>query len=117
MSNEAKNSSGITPRGNKVLIRPEAIETVTKGGIYLPTTVEEREAMAQMYGEVIAVGPMCWKDEVEARCAAGDRVIFAKYAGEIFPGNDGVKYRLVNARDIVATVDRIAQENAHERAA
>lgn len=97
------NTSGIRPRGNKLLIRPEEVPEISGGGIILPTQAVEKEAMAQMYGTVIAIGPWCWKDEPEPRCEVGNRIIFAKYAGEMFRGNDGITYRLINARDVVAT--------------
>jgi len=32
----------------------------------------------------------------------GDRVIFRRYAGEQFDGDDGIKYRLMNDKDILA---------------
>lgn len=100
---EIRNTSGIIPRGNKLLVKPEEIVEVTPGGIVLPTQAVEKEEMAQMYGRVVAIGPWCWKDEPEERCKVNDRIIFAKYAGEQFKGNDGIKYRLINARDVVAT--------------
>lgn len=97
------NTSGIRPRGNKLLIKPEEVMTKSAGGIIIPVQAVEQEEMAQMYGKVVEIGPWCWKDEPEERCQVGDRIIFAKYAGEQFKGNDGIKYRLINARDVVAT--------------
>lgn len=104
---ESKNTSGITPRGNKLLVKPEEILEKTASGLILPMQAVEREAMAQMYGSVVAIGPHCWPDEPERRCEIGDRIIFAKYAGEMFKGNDGITYRLINARDVVATHDPV----------
>ena len=97
------NNSGITPRGNKVLIRPEQLPEKTSGGIVIPDEALDRQQMAHMYATVIGIGPWCWKDEPEPRCEVGDRVIYAKYSGEPFTGNDGITYRLINAREIVAT--------------
>jgi co-chaperonin GroES (HSP10) len=112
--NSVSNTSGIRARGNKLLVRPEQVEAVTKSGIIIPLQAQEKEDMAQMYGTAVEIGPMCWVDEVEPRCKAGDRIIFAKYAGELFVGNDGVRYRLLNARDVIATHEPIAKEKSHE---
>lgn len=102
---DVKNTSGIVPRGNKLLVKPVEIEEKTEGGILLPTQAVDREMMAQMYGVAIEIGPMCWVDEPEPRCKVGERIIFARYAGDQFKGNDGITYRIMNARDVVATHD------------
>lgn len=109
MSNH-NNTSGIHPRGNKLLIRPIEMEKVSKGGIVIPSSVNEKEDMAQMFGTVIEIGAMCWVQEAEPRCAVGDYIIFAKYAGQIFPGNDGKTYRLINAMDVIAVKDPTDQD-------
>lgn len=105
MTNSINNTSGIHVRGNKLLVKPREIDTVTKSGIVLVQDTTEKEAMADMFGTVIGVGAMCWVDEVEPRCAVGDYIIHARYAGELFRGNDGVRYRLINARDVIAVKD------------
>ena len=56
--------------------------------------------MANTTGEVIEMG-----DECNTWCAVNDRVVHAKYAGLMYLGKDGVKYRVVNDDDIVATLD------------
>jgi co-chaperonin GroES (HSP10) len=38
-------------------------------------------------------------------CKVGDKVAFAKYAGLLYQGKDGVKYRMVNDGDITAVLD------------
>lgn len=99
------NTSGIHAKGNKILVKPREIDTVTKSGILLVQDTTEKEAMADMFGMVIEIGAMCWHDEIEHRCKIGDFIIHARYAGELFRGDDGVRYRLINARDVVATKD------------
>lgn len=100
------NPSGIIPCGYRVVIRPEAVPEQSKGGIILPEMQLEKENLAQVYGELVAVGPEAWKDSKEPWAKPGDRIIYGKYAGLIFPGNDGVKYRVINDKDIVAVVQR-----------
>lgn len=105
MNSEVKNTSGIHPKGNKVLVLPQVIESYSKGGIFIPVPSQEKEEMAQMFGKVIEIGRMCWVDEPEPRAAVGDDIIFARYAGELFTGDDGKKYRIMNARDVIAGKD------------
>lgn len=102
-----KNESGIHPSEYKVLIRPKAIEDKSKGGIILPDVSKEREQYAMMEGELIEASPLAftyddWKGAQPPK--AGDRVIFAKYAGAIVKGRDSVEYRIANDKDIVAVL-------------
>lgn len=112
-----ENTSGIYPLGDRVLIRPDEIEKTSPGGIII-VDPEERHAMAQSIGTVVAVGPDCWVDHVERGpvgvttvgfsgpfAKPGDRVCFAKYGGLQVPGKDGQPYRIMNDVDITARVD------------
>ena len=100
------NSSGVTPVGHRVLILPEQIDEVTDSGIVLMTASQkEREALAQMYGLVIAMGNTCYSDQPSPWCKVGDRVSFAKYSGLLYTGLDDKEYRIINDLDIVATVE------------
>ena len=114
------NPSGIHPKGDRVLIRPIDIETVTEGGIVIPDTVGDLHAMAQSIGIFIEAGPDAWIEYVERDgegrivkilgfkepfARPGDRVAFAKYGGLQVEGKDGKTYRLMNDRDVTAVVD------------
>jgi co-chaperonin GroES (HSP10) len=112
-----QNTSGIHPLGDRVLIKPDEIEKTSPGGIII-VDPEERHAMAQSIGTVVAVGPDCWVDHVERGpqgtktvgfsgpfAQPGDRVCFAKYGGLQVPGKDGKLYRIMNDVDITAKVD------------
>lgn len=116
MTTNMTNTSGIHAKGNKVLVKPQPVEAISKGGIIIPLQAQEKDEMANMFGTVIEIGPMCWVDEPAPRATVGDFVIHARYAGEFFLGNDGVKYRIMNARDIVATKDPLPVEQAKEAA-
>jgi len=102
----SKHNHGITPLEYKVLVRPVEAETKTKGGIYLPDQTVERDAHASMEGEVAAVSPLAFTYEEWPKGArkptAGDKVVFARYSGITVKGDDGVDYRLMNDKDIVA---------------
>ena len=99
-----KNKSGITPVGHRVLVLPEQVETTTSSGIIV-TLDEKREALAQMYGVVVAMGDSCYRDQSSQWCKEGDRVSFAKYSGLVYKGIDGKDYRCINDLDIVSLVE------------
>ena len=100
------NESGINPCGWRVLIKPQEINEVSKGGIILTTEItKEREQMGNTTGIVIAMGTQCYADEPEPWCQLGDKVIFAKYAGLVYLGKDGNQYRMINDKDITGTLD------------
>lgn len=116
-----EDTSGITPCGWRVVVEPEAVEEVSKGGIIIFTpSAADKEALAQIYGRVVAVGPEAWADSRAAGhpawAAVGDRVIFGKYAGLIFPGADGRKYRVINDKDVVAVVPNFTTTSQAEAA-
>ena len=117
------NKSGITPRGNRVLVLPDEIEeTVTEGGIYIPDQIRTQHAMAQTTGVLIAVGPDAWTHSTQITyrmidgawkpvektvtgyscpfAEPGQRVVFAKYGGLDVKGEDGKQYRILNDEDI-----------------
>jgi len=120
------NSSGVYPKGNRVVVLPDVIEEKTAGGILLPAKDLERHQMAQATGTLVAVGDDAWWDgkemtermidgqwrPVERRqwgCSVpfakiGERVCFAKYNGMQFDGDDGKQYRLLNDQDITGTI-------------
>lgn len=126
MTRQDTNPSGITPSGNRVIIRPDEIEKVTAGGIIIPDTEADKHALAQATGRLIAVGPDAflhttteteryldgqWRPFERKKTGysgpfanPGDRVMFAKYAGQQVEGEDGVKYRVLNDEDITALV-------------
>jgi chaperonin GroES len=100
------NESGITPVGWRVLIKPQEIKKVSKGGIILTTeTTEAREQMGNTTGLVVAMGDQCYMDEPAPWCKVGDKIIFAKYAGLLYLGKDGNQYRMVNDKDVTGTLD------------
>ena len=98
---------GINPKGYRLLVLPDELETKTKSGIITSTaTMAAREELAQVDGIVVAMGPTCFDKESEPWCKVGDRIIFGKYSGIIRVGNDGKTYRLINDENVVATLDK-----------
>ena len=102
------NVSGITPLLNRVLLKPLFVVNKSAGGIILATDeMSEREQMANTTGEVVGIGPDAFKDEGydEPPIKVGDKIIFAKYAGLMYVGKDGNKYRMINHDDITGILD------------
>ena len=100
-------NSGITPTEFNVLILPNAVEEVTKGGIILAVETKDKARYAEMEGRIIAVSPLAFTyvaaDEWNGqKPGVGDRVIIAKYAGTRVKGDDGVEYVLMKDRDVTA---------------
>lgn len=100
------NNSGMNPVGWRILIKPQEVKKVSKGGIILSTeSNSDREQMANTTGIVVAMGDQCYIDEPTPWCKVGDKVIFAKYAGLLYLGKDGNQYRMINDKDITGTLD------------
>ena len=100
------NDSGINPRGPRILVLPKEITEKSAGGIVLATEQgRDREEMGNTTGEVVAMGPECYTDHPTKWCKVGDKIIFAKYAGLLYKGRDGKKYRMINDSDVTGTLD------------
>lgn len=104
------NLSGIEPIEYKVLVLPPKDDGIItlKGGFKLhkPDETKERDQHAAMTGEIVAVSPLAFTYEEwpagTRRPDVGDQVVFARYSGITITGNDGLEYRLMNDKDIVA---------------
>jgi co-chaperonin GroES (HSP10) len=103
--NNAVNTSGMWPVEYKILILPEEVEEVSKGGIVLTTSTTERDKMAQVKGRLIAVGGNAFEDWKGRAPEVGDHLWFAKYAGYVVKGADGKDYRLCNDKDCSAIIE------------
>lgn len=94
----------LAPLGDHVVVKPLAQEAVTRGGLILPSTAQEKP----QEGEVIAVGPGRILENGE-RCTIevkeGDRVVFATYAGTEFKLDDE-ELLILSERDLLAVVAR-----------
>lgn len=100
------NDSGIHPQGDRLLIKTLELEMRTASGIYLATITQgEREEMGNTTGEVIEIGEDCTDHPYTKNCKVGDRIVFSKYAGLLYLGKDKIKYRVINADNVVAILD------------
>lgn len=89
----------IRPLGDRVIVEPLEQEEKTASGIYIPETAKEKP----QEGLILAVGEGR-RDEDGDRIAmdvkAGDRVLFAKYAGTEVKV-DGKKLLIMKEADIL----------------
>lgn len=95
--------------GHRVIVQPDKVEKVTKGGIILEVNEKREQASAQK-GTVVDVGDMAWKNVAygwgiegwKPWCKPGDRVFFARYAGKQFRDEDHPDdyYVILNDEDI-----------------
>ena len=95
-----KNKAGVTPLGDRVLIKPLGLEEgmVTSFGIVLPDSAKEKPEQ----GTVIAVGPGRRNekgDYIPMGVKVGDRVYFKKPWDEPIKIG-GVEYYVVSESDI-----------------
>jgi chaperonin GroES len=92
----------LKPLGDRVVIKPLEQEEVTPSGIVLPETAKEKPQK----GEILSVGPGA-RDEDGKRIAmdvkAGDKVLFAKYAGTEIK-IDSEKLLILRESDILAVL-------------
>lgn len=93
----------LKPLADKIVVKVVAKEEVTKSGIVLPGTAQEKPQEAI----VIAVGAgrvLENGQKVVPEVKADDRVVFAKYSGTEFKYN-GEEYLILGERDILAVVE------------
>ncbi len=88
-----------------VIIAPEDMEAVTKGGIIVPLDTKEKGDTSAMRGRLVEFSPLAfnydtWPDGAK-RPEAGDEVLFGRYAGVLFDGLDGKKYRAMKDKDLI----------------
>ena len=106
-------SSGIHPAGHRVLVKPDEVkaEVKTETGIIIPIiarATDEQMQHAAKIGVVIEVGLEAWSLDIHKKpwAKVGDRVSFAKTAGDVMIGDDGGYYRVMNDEDIIAVLDK-----------
>ena len=92
----------LRPLGDRVVLKPVEREEKTKSGIVLPDTAKEKP----QEGIVEAVGTGRILDngtKVPNELHVGDKVLYAKYAGNEFKLDD-VEYLIISEKDVLAVV-------------
>jgi len=96
-------ATNLTPLGDRVVVKPTAKEEVTKSGLVLPDSAKEKP----QEGEIIAAGPGRVLDNgqrLPLEIKAGDKVLYAKYAGTEFKIDDD-DLLILSERDVLAIVN------------
>lgn len=92
----------LQPLGDRVVVRPMAKDEMTKSGIVLPDTAKEKP----QEGVIVAVGPGKVADDgkrIAMEVKAGDKVLYAKYAGTEVKIEDE-ELLILAERDILAVL-------------
>lgn len=101
-----KNASGWEPVEFNCVVRIDKVEEKTKGGVFIPDLLKDREQSASVIGTMLEASPLAFTYEEwplgTDKPRAGDKVLIAKYAGTIFTGVDGEEYRMCKDKDILA---------------
>lgn len=95
--------STIRPLGDKILVERLEAESKTKGGILLPDNAKEKPRE----GRIVSVGDGRLLDDgtrVKFTVKAGDRVIFASYAGTDIK-HSGKEMLILSEEDVLAVVE------------
>lgn len=86
----------VRPLADRVLVKTEKTESKTASGIIIPDTAQEKTQTAV----VIAVGD----DKEKIKVAAGNRIMYDKYAGTSIK-IDGEEHLILKAGDIIAIIE------------
>lgn len=92
----------VRPLQDRVIVKRLTAEEVTKGGLYIPTSAQEKPTE----GIVVAVGNGRRLDDgtlAPMNVAPGDRVLFGKYTG-VEVTLDGEKVLIFRETDIIGVL-------------
>jgi len=96
------------PTGWRLLVLPYKGKGVTDGGIVLPDSVIDREALATVVAYVLKLGPLAYKDKGKFNghpwCQAKDWVLIGRYAGARFKLEDSAEVRIINDDEVIGTI-------------
>lgn len=92
--------------GDRVLIKPKDLEKKSKGGIIINYgEMENAHKMATQEGEIVDIGPECYKEYDAPWVEIGDKVIFAQYAGKFIEDPETEeKYIVINDIDVQVVI-------------
>lgn len=92
--------------GYRLIVKPDTVETTSKGGIVMVVD-ENLERAAIQFGEIVSVGGECWSnnDKDTTLPKQGDRVLFAKYAGRFVKDPETEEeFMVMNDTDILGVI-------------
>lgn len=86
----------LKPLADRVLVKTDKLEAKTASGIIIPDTAQEKTQTAV----VVAIGD----DKEKIKVAAGQKVMYDKYAGTAVK-IDGEEHLILKAADIIAVIE------------
>lgn len=95
-------SLNLQPLADRVIIKPQEAEEVTKSGLYLPDTAKEKP----IEGLVVAAGPGKVTDDGKTApmsVKVNDKVLYGKYSGTEVT-IEGTQYLIMRESDIFAII-------------
>ena len=87
----------IQPLSDRVLVEPQAAETKTASGLYIPDSAKEKPQQ----GKVVAVGK--GNKDHDMTVKVGDTVLYGKYSGSELK-YEGKDYLIMKEDDILAII-------------
>ncbi|CAN1306781.1 20 kDa chaperonin, chloroplastic [Linum perenne] len=100
---ETDDVKDLKPLSDRVYIKVAEAEDKTAGGLILAASSKEKPSI----GTVVAVGPGSLDDEgnrTPVPVSPGNTVLYSKYAGNDFKGNDGTNYIALRVSDVMAVL-------------
>lgn len=92
----------IQPLGKRVLVQPDEVEQVTKGGLVLPPSASDDKRPAT--GKIVKLGIGQFKGkDIKFDVKVGDKIYFKKYSPEEIE-IDNKKYLVLDTDDILAII-------------
>ncbi len=94
----------VTPLGQRLVVRAVQAETMTKGGLYIPDTVDTKERYVK--ATVLAAGPGDKNKKGQLKLLdvkVGDTILFPAYASVRIQFNSE-ELHIVNESDVLGTV-------------
>jgi chaperonin GroES len=109
---KGKNTSGIIPIGDRVLVLPDKAPEKTAGGVLMTEQQQDRDGLAAETGILVAIGEAAWKWNSDrtrlfegTKPEVGQRVWFERYAGSVQYGKDGTAYRIMDDKAVGAVAE------------
>lgn len=102
-----------SPTGYHILVRLPEIKERTAGGIIKPDQLLDKEHVASIIVQVVAMGDLCYTGKTPSGdpkfptgpwCEVGDHIVMKSYAGTRLKV-DGIDYRLITDDSVQAVVE------------
>lgn len=101
----------LRPLHDRIVVKPDDPEEVTKGGLYLPDTGQEKPNQGTVQEVGIGRRSEQTSELLPMSVEKGDKVLYGKYSGTEIE-LDGEKLLVMRENDVFAVVEKGEPENA-----